>query len=122
MESYNAFDQVALKRNPKSPHRALVAAEVKGTGEAMNVVLTFPLAEIQKARPGTGQRHSVGFSFAVEFTLPDEGGTFVLSSAWVTPNTVTRRSCIASRKAACVRGVARLISSASRTFAKIGPR
>jgi hypothetical protein len=85
MESYNALEKVAQQRNPKSPHRALVAADVKGTGEAMHVVLTFPLAEIQKARPGTGQRHSVGFSFGpVEFTLPDGGGTFVLSSAWVT--------------------------------------
>ena len=39
----------------------------------------------------------------------------------VTPSTVTWRSSIASRSAACVFGLARLISSPSTTFAKIGP-
>ena len=38
-----------------------------------------------------------------------------------TPSTVTCRSAIASSSADCVFGVARLISSTSTTFAKIGP-
>ena len=42
-------------------------------------------------------------------------------SGWVVPSTVTPRSSIASRNADWVRGVARLISSASTTLANIGP-
>ena len=42
-------------------------------------------------------------------------------SGWVWPSTDTCRSLIASSRALCVRGVARLISSASTTLAKIGP-
>ena len=40
---------------------------------------------------------------------------------WVAPSTVTWRSSMASRKLDWVRGVARLISSASTRLAKIGP-
>ena len=43
------------------------------------------------------------------------------SSGRVTPSIVTCRSCIASSSAACVFGGARLISSASSRFVKIGP-
>ena len=39
----------------------------------------------------------------------------------LSPSTETCRSCMASSRADCVRGVARLISSTSRTFVKIGP-
>jgi hypothetical protein len=39
----------------------------------------------------------------------------------VSPNVVTRRSCIASSNAACVFGDARLISSASSRLVKTGP-
>ena len=39
----------------------------------------------------------------------------------VVPSTVTRLSAIASSSAACVRGVVRLISSASTIWAKTGP-
>ena len=44
-----------------------------------------------------------------------------LGSSIVTPSTVTWPSAIASSSADCVFGVARLISSTSRTFVKIGP-
>jgi len=44
------------------------------------------------------------------------------ASSCVTPSTVTRRSAIASSKADWVRGVVRLISSASTIWAKTGPR
>ena len=43
-------------------------------------------------------------------------------SGWVSPSSVTRRSCIASSSAACVLGGVRLISSASSSSQKIGPR
>ena len=43
-------------------------------------------------------------------------------SGCVWPSTVTWRSSIASSRADWVRGVARLISSASTMLAKIGPR
>ena len=42
-------------------------------------------------------------------------------SGWVCPSTDTCRSLIASSRAICVRGVARLISSARTMLAKIGP-
>ena len=42
-------------------------------------------------------------------------------SARVTPSLVTWPSLIASSRADCVRGEARLISSASSTLAKTGP-
>ena len=47
-------------------------------------------------------------------------GTAARGGAW-SPSIVTCRSCIASSSAACVFGGARLISSASRRFVKIGP-
>jgi hypothetical protein len=84
MEKYDALAQLAQKKNPNGPHRIRPVATVEGNGEEVIVVLSLPLREIQKARPGTGQRHSVGFSMGpVEFTLPDDGGTFQLTSAWV---------------------------------------
>jgi len=43
-------------------------------------------------------------------------------NGYVVPATVTRRSCIASRSALCVFGVARFISSASSNCVKTGPR
>src|SRR5207247_10802743 len=43
------------------------------------------------------------------------------SSRWRVPPMVTLCSCIASSRADCVFGVARLISSASTIWAKIGP-
>ena len=48
-------------------------------------------------------------------------GLRYLSSKGVTPSTVTERSSIASSKADCVRGEARLISSANTTDANTGP-
>ena len=42
-------------------------------------------------------------------------------SGWVCPPAVTVRSCIASSSALWVRGVARLISSASSRLVKMGP-
>jgi len=45
----------------------------------------------------------------------------VAESGWLTPSTVTVRSCIASSSAAWVFAGARLISSASTRSAKIGP-
>ena len=44
------------------------------------------------------------------------------SRAYVSVPTVTECSCIASSRADCVLGVARLISSARTIWAKIGPR
>ena len=53
--------------------------------------------------------------FCVAMTMNGRG------SGWVCPSTDTCRSLIASSRALCVRGVARLISSASTILAKIGP-
>jgi hypothetical protein len=57
--------------------------------------------------------YSIGFSVAISRNGSGTGR--------VTPSTVTCRSAIASSRADCVFGIARLISSTSTTFAKIGP-
>ena len=58
---------------------------------------------------------SSSIGFCVASTKNGDG------SGRVSPNVVTRRSCIASSSAACVLGEARLISSASSRFVKTGP-
>ena len=66
----------------------------------------FPAADkCPRTRPG----------FCVAITMNGRG------SGWVWPSADTCRSLIDSNRALCVRGVARLISSASTTLAKIGP-
>ena len=64
---------------------------------------------------GSGYVPSYSIGFCVASTR--NGGP----SRRVSPSVVTCRSCIASSSAACVFGGARLISSASRRLAKIGP-
>ena len=65
---------------------------------------------------GSGYVPSCSIGFCVASTKNGSG------SGIESPATVTRCSCIASSSAACVRGGARLISSASRMLAKTGPR
>ena len=65
---------------------------------------------------GSGYVPSCSIGFCVASTKNGSG------SACVCPAAVTACSCIAWSSAACVFGGARLISSASTTFAKIGPR
>ena len=64
---------------------------------------------------GSANVPSNSTEFCVASTMNGSG------SGRVVPSTVTWRSCIASSMADCVRGVARLISSTSRTFVKTGP-
>ena len=64
---------------------------------------------------GSGYVPSYSIGFCVASTMNGRG------SGRVSPSVVTWRSCIASSSAACVFGGARLISSASRRLAKIGP-
>ena len=64
---------------------------------------------------GSGYVPSCSIGFCVAST---RNGS---SSLWLSVPTVTVCSCIASSKADCVFGVARLISSASTRLAKIGP-
>ncbi len=64
---------------------------------------------------GSGNVPAVSIGFCVAMT---KNGS---SSFRVVPSTVTCRSCMHSRSPDCVRGVARLISSASRIFVKTGP-
>ena len=63
---------------------------------------------------GSGNVPSCSIGFSVARTRNGDG------SGRVTPSTVTCRSAIASSSADCVLGIARLISSTSTTFAKIG--
>ena len=64
---------------------------------------------------GSGYVPSISMGFWVASTKNGAG------SGREAPPTVTAPSCIASSSADCVFGVARLISSASRMWAKIGP-
>src|SRR6266851_967646 len=64
---------------------------------------------------GSGNVPSSSIGFCVASTRNGRG------SGRVSPSTLTWRSSMHSRSADCVRGVARLISSASTTWAKIGP-
>ncbi len=64
---------------------------------------------------GSGKVPSYSIGFCVARTMNGSG------RSRVTPSTVTRCSSIASRRADCVFGVARLISSASTIWAEIGP-
>ena len=64
---------------------------------------------------GSGNVPSYSIGFSVARSRNGSG------SARVTPSTVTCCSAIASSSADCVFGIARLISSTSTTFAKIGP-
>ena len=66
---------------------------------------------------GLGQRE--GASYSIRFSVASSRNGS--GSSRVTPSTVTWRSAIASSSADCVFGVARLTSSTSTTFAKIGP-
>ena len=59
---------------------------------------------------------SNSYGFCVATTMNGAGST----STW--PSALTVPSAMASSSALCVRGVARLISSASTTLAKTGPR
>ena len=64
---------------------------------------------------GSGNVPAVSTGFCVATTKKGR------ASARVTPSTVIWHSSIHSSSALCVRGVARLISSASRTLQKAGP-
>ena len=64
---------------------------------------------------GSGKVPSSSIGFWVASTMKGR------SSGRVTPSAVTWRSCMASSRADWVRGVARLISSASTTWLMIGP-
>jgi hypothetical protein len=96
-----------------------------------------------RARGGAQDRHLVGFGGiahanveeeAIELRLGQRIGALLLDGILrgeheerlgrriVWPAAVTLCSCIASSSAACVRGGARLISSASTMFANTGPR
>ncbi len=64
---------------------------------------------------GNGNVHSISIGFSVAITNKGDGRLAV------TPSTVTWRSPIASKRADCVRGEARLISSARTISLKTGP-
>ena len=64
---------------------------------------------------GSGNVPSGSIGFCVAMMKNGSG------SGWVASSTVTWRSCIASMRLDCARGVARLISSTITTFATSGP-
>lgn len=47
------------------------------------ILVAIPKRDLEGAKPGTGGHRGVGFSLYTEVDLPDDGGTFALSAAWV---------------------------------------
>ena len=78
---YSAFDALAQKH--KSPvHHIRPASRIEGTGDAKALVITIPIREIQQAKPGTGQRKSLGFALGpIPFEL--NGGLYQLYAGFV---------------------------------------
>ena len=100
----------------------LVLAAIEPAREHLDLVLAARVTDADRASgsgraapPGSGYVPSYSIGFCVASTMNGCG------SGRVSPSVVTCRSCIASRSAACVFGGARLISSARRRLAKIGP-
>lgn len=79
--SYNALTELA-KKNQTKVYRALLQGRIEGVGDDAVVHITLPLKELAQARPGTGQRHSLGFAMTVEFLLPD-GTACQLYAPWM---------------------------------------
>ena len=79
----------------------------------------YPILSLSKKRStcasGRGKVPSNSMGFWVASTRKGRG------KGLVSPSTVICRSCMASRRALCVRGVARLISSASNIWLITGP-
>jgi hypothetical protein len=80
-QHYDAFAALAKKSDTKVL-RIRKVGRVDGTGDAAAMLITLPLKELAQARPGTGQRHSLGFALSVDFVLPD-GTACQLSAPWV---------------------------------------
>ena len=47
------------------------------------ILVAIPKRDLEGDKPGTGGHRGVGFSLYTEVDLPDDGGTFALSAAWV---------------------------------------
>ena len=58
---YSAFNALDQKKKSQA-YRVHPQSEVKGSGNEMAIVITIPISEVQKARPGTGPRKSLGFA------------------------------------------------------------
>ena len=90
-------------------------------GQDLVLVVLVGIAEVEaqeeavELRLGKGKVPSSSIGFCVAMTRKGRGRSVV------SPSTVSWRSSIASRRAACVRGVARLISSARTIWAMSGP-
>lgn len=79
--SYNALTELT-KKNQTKVHRSFLEGHIEGTGDDAVMHIALPLKEIARSRPGTGQRHSLGFALTVDFSLPD-GTPCQLYAPWV---------------------------------------
>lgn len=80
--STSAFATARAKTSSNKTHFIDADTTVNGDPPHMKVGVLFPLEELALARPGTGQKKSVGFAFEATVDIPGEG-RFVLRSAWV---------------------------------------
>ena len=62
--------------------RTYLVGHIEGLGDDAVMHIALPLKDIAQARPGTGQRHSLGFAMTIDFSLPD-GTALQLYASWV---------------------------------------
>jgi hypothetical protein len=80
--SSSALAAVRDKSSDNKAHFISGTGSITGTGPDALVTLSFPLRELDRARPGTGQRRSHGFSLEATVDIPGQG-KFALRTAWV---------------------------------------
>ncbi len=118
--AYQALQLEHARRVGDDPRRSTAGASRPPTISASSVRLGKPTVSLKKKRSssasGRGKVPSSSIGFWVASTKKGRG------RSWLVRPTVTACSCIASSSADWVRGVARLISSASTRLAKTGPR
>ena len=78
---YSAFDALNQKRNSQV-HKIRPTSHLEGEGDDQTLVLSIKISEIKRAKPGTGQRKSLGFALGpIPFEL--NGGLYQLYAGWV---------------------------------------
>lgn len=80
----NALAIAREKAGDKTTRRVRAKSRVEENGQDTTVWLGITKAELEKARPGTGQHRGIGFSLTTEFELPNDGGAFALATNWMT--------------------------------------
>ena len=82
-ETTNALALARAKADDHRAHEIRATTTVDGDDDDAIITIHIPKKELERARPGAGQRRGVGFALEADVTIPDEG-TFTLRTAWMT--------------------------------------